>query len=283
MRMTSFSAPQIADIAARALRLELDATPKPGLVDRANSGAHSDMDYAAFCGSIEALRPYFLECANLSRRYTGAPEQLLEAARPLGIAAERDMLRATGGVNTHRGAIFSLGIACLALGRAETERELFTECAAIAAPALDDFSALEKRAAHSHGERQYLKYRARGIRGEAAAGFPSVEKLALPRLRGYLAQGASENDAGVCTLLYLIAEAEDTNMLKRAGREWTQRTQADLRAFLRTSPSIGQMLDKAAELDRAFIQANASPGGCADLLALAWFVQLIYSKRPLCA
>ncbi len=273
--MAELSASLIADCAARALRLELDATPKPGLVDRANNGAHKDMEHSTFCKSIEALRPYFLECVQFARRYEGAPERLLEAARPLGLEAEREMLRATGGVNTHRGAIFSLGIACLSMGRSDMNaRRLFSACAAIAAPVLSDFTKLPRSGAHSHGEAQYLKYRAKGIRGEAAAGFPAVEKLALPLLSAFLKQGIDENDASVGVLLHLIANVEDTNMLKRAGQDWTKRTQSDLRGFLQTNPSIGRLLAKAAELDRTFIQAGASPGGCADLLALTWFVYL---------
>lgn len=271
------SAETIADYAAQALLLELDATPKPGLVDRRNSGAHRDMDYAMFRASIEAVRPCFAAFFQLAWNFAGPPEALLEAARPIGIEAERDMLRATGGVNTHKGAIFSLGILCLGIARGAPDAEaLLSRCAKIAAPALADFALVTDQTARSHGERQYLRYRAAGARGEAAAGFPSVRKFGLPALRGYLRGGASRNDAGVAALLHLMAGVEDTNILKRGGLDALQRTQADLSTFLRQEPTLEAILERAAALDEAFIAAHISPGGCADLLSAAWFLYLVY-------
>ena len=92
----------LADLAERALRMELDTPMKPGLVGPDSVGAHKDMDYDVMRKGIAAIRPFFPRMA-----MAGTPEEL----RQLGIDAEAAMLAATGGVNTHRGAIFALGLA----------------------------------------------------------------------------------------------------------------------------------------------------------------------------
>lgn len=105
------NAVEIGDLAYEALLAEVNATPKPGLVDRANAGAHTDMDHGTFLLSAEALRPWFREFARLGEASAPkAPEAVLPSLRPAGIAAEEAMFAATGGVNTHKGAIFSLGL-----------------------------------------------------------------------------------------------------------------------------------------------------------------------------
>ena len=109
---------QVAELAARAAILEAAVSPKPGLVCLGSNGAHSDMDYPLFVRSAKALRPYFAQAHALGQStHCLAPDQVVARLRPLGQRAEQDMLRATAGVNTHKGLIFSMGLFCAALGR----------------------------------------------------------------------------------------------------------------------------------------------------------------------
>ena len=101
----------IAHLATQALQAELDTTPKPGLVDKDNNGAHRDMDYALMQLSINTLHPYFVRLALLGFADT-LPSHT--SIRDAGIEAEKAMLEATNGVNTHKGALFSMGLAVVA-------------------------------------------------------------------------------------------------------------------------------------------------------------------------
>ena len=110
----------LAALAERALRMELDTPLKPGLVCPESNGAHKDMDYGTMLKGIAAIRPFFPRMA-----MAGTPEEL----KQLGIDAENAMMAATGGVNTHRGAIFALGLAlnaafaCLGKSAVPVERD----------------------------------------------------------------------------------------------------------------------------------------------------------------
>lgn len=275
-------AKHIATLGVQALLYEVAVTPKPGLVDLVNNGAHRDMDVFLFQNSAACLWPYFYEVTRFSMCHRGAPSALLEELRGLGIRAEEEMLLVTGGVNTHRGAIFSLGICCAAAGwlggrGAPPEAEKLLEISGeIAGGAAQEFAGLGTGAL-SHGARQYFKVGARGARGEAAAGFPSVGGV-LPIYKELLGGGASGNEAGVAVLLHLLAQVEDTNMLHRGGREALGKLQGELAAFLAAKPSPRDMVRHAKELDEVLIRQNLSPGGCADLLALTWLVHRICDR-----
>ena len=101
----------IAHLATQALQAELDTTPKPGLVDKDNNGAHRDMDHALMQLSINTLHPYFVRLALLGFADT-LPSHT--SIRDAGIEAEKAMLAATNSVNTHKGALFSMGLAVVA-------------------------------------------------------------------------------------------------------------------------------------------------------------------------
>ena len=284
---------QISALATRALLEEVAVTPKPGLVDRANNGAHRDMDFSGFQASAAALSGYWGKCFFEAawRNSTGrncpqaasdielqTPAETFAALRSLGKQAERDMLSATGGVNTHKGAIFTLGVLCGAIGRLWAAENGFPEPEAI----LDEAAAmtretLEQELPGAHwntaGEGLYRKYGVRGIRGEVADGLPSVREVGLPTFRGLLAEGLDRNHAAAVTLLHLIARVEDTNLLHRggpAGAAWARQAAADLVAREPIPP-----LEAIAALDAAFIRRNLSPGGCADLLAVTLFLDSI--------
>lgn len=261
---------RIGSLALRALLYEVSISPKPGLVDRFDRGAHSDMDFYTFLDSAAALQGCFFDCARLGAESEAPEGSLLEALRPLGIAAEERMMKATGGVNTHRGLIFSLGILCAAAGRlggAGKACEVCALAARIAAPALDDGPG-EKP---SHGELVRRRHGDLGVRGEAAAGFPAALHVALPALRAGAARGLDRDQAGLRALLHLMAQVRDTNVLHRGG-------EAGLR-FMREGAAalLAQDAPRQALLDfgRQMTSRGLSPGGCADLLCVALFLQAL--------
>lgn len=271
---------QAAALVTRALLDEVCVTPKPGLVDRSNSGSHRDMDIFTFTASAAALTPYWERCVEIGQRTARqSPGETFRALRQAGQTAERTMFAATGGVNTHKGAIFTLGLLCGAIGRlwrpespCREPEVILAECAALAREALQaDFAGLRAGSGpHTAGERLYLSRGLTGIRGEAARGLPGVKEAALPALRRALTAGRSRNDAGAIALLHLIARVEDTNLAARGGMEAAREAREACAALLDKDPLPD--MAAVAELDREFIRQNLSPGGCADLLAAAFFL-----------
>lgn len=268
----------IARNAVRALLYEISATPKPGLVDRWDNGAHTDMDFFTFIDSTAALADYFYDMAATGAANRGIPpEKLLERLRGRGIAAEEEMLSVTGGVNTHKGLIFSLGIICAALGYHGSPfpcpDTILQTAAQVAAPAFhSDLKGITPQNAVTHGEAIYAKHGISGIRGEAAAAFPSVRLWGLPVLQKAVESGKSYNDAGIEALLYLIAHTTDTNIINRSSPEALKTLQASLQSFLATQPDNAGLIQYAERLNTQFINENISPGGCADLLAITYML-----------
>lgn len=268
-----------ARLTTQALLYEVAVTPKPGLVDRRNSGSHRDMDIFTFQASAAALWPYFARCAAIGMDTRALPPgETLQRLRLAGRQAEGAMHRATGGVNTHKGAIFSLGLLCGAAGRLEPSdrrqpRRMLAECAAMAQGLVSrSYGALTEETARTAGERSYLRYGITGVRGQAEAGFPAVLEVGLPKLEEALERGLSVNDAGCAALLAMLAAADDTNMLHRGGYEVQQRVRRELAALLRREPFPSRETLEA--LDDAFIREDLSPGGAADLLAMAYLLHL---------
>ena len=259
--------------AQKSLLQEAITTPKPGLVDANNSGAHQDMDLTHFVQSACALRPFFEECVRIGARQAEfEPVDTMASLRLAGLWAEQAMLRSTGGINTHKGALYGMGILCGAAGRlfakdstrrAET---LFETGGQIAGRETEPLKALAAQPL-TNGLKQYALHGALGARGEAAAGFPSAAKVGLPTLKRCLSEGRSLNEACVRTLLHLMACVEDTNVLKRAGLERARRLMDEIGQLVNTNPS----LEAVYHLDETLIAENISPGGCADLLSFTLF------------
>ena len=268
-------ADEIAGFAQQALLTEAAVSPKPGLVDRFSPGAHQDMDFYTFLESASALRPWFQMFALAGLEAPDMPpEQIFPRLRTIGLQAEGAMLQATGGINTHKGCIFSLGVLCAAMGQIPksqwTVSVLTANAGKMAANALSDFSDLSL--SHSHGVRMHSLHGADGIRGEAARGFPSVQNIGLPTLKSALRLGFSLNDAAAWTLLHLLAQVEDTNILFRGGSSAASRVH-DMAAASIDHIQRGLPLHQVLQdLDRSFTAQNLSPGGCADLLALTLFL-----------
>ena len=271
-------AAHVARLAVRSLHSELALYPKPGLVSLVDSGSHRDMDAATFMRSLFALRHYF-------RAITAAGGDDLGFAglRTLGQGAEQRMLAATGGVNTHRGAIFSLGLLCAALGWMQARRMPMS--------ATNLRQCLRQRWGHdlakyeresdlqdelhgdSHGKQVWRRYGHGGARQQAALAWPLVFELALPHLRQRLQQGLSWQCASVETLFALMANIHDSNVLYRAGKPGMQLVQQQAHAFLQqgggSDPAWGE---RALACHQLFVQQQISPGGAADLFAATCFV-----------
>lgn len=269
-----------ARLAARALLYEACVTPKPGLVDRLNNGSHRDMDIYTFMSSAAALGPYFEGCVKIGRETACQPApDTLSALRWHGIQAECDMRRATGGVNTHRGAIYSMGLLCGALGRLERKQwadpeAILSEIAAMAHGSVEkELGGVTAETARTAGQKFYALYGITGVRGEAEKGFPSVLDYGLPVLEAGLNQGKSPDEAGAATLLALLANTVDTNMIARGGMERQEEIRVKIKAMLRETPYPSK--ETIQELDESFIQDNLSPGGSADLLSLCWMLHFL--------
>ncbi len=277
----------IGQYAVTSLLYEVAATPKPGLVDRFNQGAHADMDFFSFMASSAALSTYFIKCALRGAEFQGySQRELFESLRPVGLEAEKAMFRATGGVNTHKGLIFSLGIisAASAYSLKEKERqspdvEEICEMVSCMTQGLcsRELAAMDKTDGLTHGETLYKKYGFNGIRGEVESGFPTVRNCSLPMLVRLKSLKTSHiNDVLVQTLLHLMAVNEDTNIAARHDKDtlgYVKKYASEVLAAggMYTASGI-QMLQ---EMDREFINKNISPGGSADLLAVTIMFDLV--------
>lgn len=271
----------IAVRAYLALIQEVKTTPKPGLVDQRNQGAHKDMDLRHFFASANSLRPYFCRFAEqgyLTRDL--APGEAFDKLRSIGIEAEKAMLAATRGANTHKGAIFTMGLLCAAAGRLSPDNwqaeKLLAEAGAIAAGVVEkDFAGITAENAKTAGEKLYVTQGITGIRGQAEKGFPAVRNVGLPILKKGLKQGLSLNDAGAAALLHLLTVAEDTNIINRSNLATLQAVQQQVKDLLQKDPFPDTK--KIEALDEDFIRRNLSPGGTADLLAASYFLFFLQS------
>lgn len=263
---------RIGRLAIRSLYREAALAAKPGLVCPDSRGSHEDMDFATFVRSLQALRSYFPAIAAC-----GWQAPALAPLQTLGIAAERGMLAATGGVNTHRGAIFNLGLLCAASGLLLAEGEILdarTLCRTVAERwGRQILDGLTEAPAISHGLVVAHRYGCGGARQEAAAGFPAALELGLPAYCQALAATGDAGLAAVQALFSLIAGLEDSNLLWRGGREglaFGRRLAAD---FLAAGGVLADdWRQRAAAVDRAFVAERLSPGGSADLLGVTLFL-----------
>ena len=269
----------LAGYALRSLLYEVCVTPKPGLVDRISNGAHADMDIFTFMDSSSVLFPYFRHCALLGLQEHGlAPDVLFAKLRYPGMDAEDAMYRATGDINTHKGGIFSLGIVCAAAGRLLGRQEeltpvaISTTSAAMTAGVLAECRHIPPKMPLTNGLRLYGKG-IHGARGEAASGFPSVLRYGLPSLERELAAGASIDRAGAVTLIRLMANVFDTNIISRSSLQNQYVIQDMLQGILATGTAPSE--SRLRELDAWFVASNISPGGCADLLGLSWMLYFL--------
>ena len=276
----TYRSQKVAAQAARALLYEVCTTPKPGLVDRRNSGSHADMDIFTFMDSVPVLQPYFARCARIGMEAASlSPEETFDKLRYPGRMAEGDMRRATGGVNTHKGAIFCLGILCAALGRLEPDlwkvpERVAEECAAMTKGLTErELAGVTAESARTAGERIYAAHGVTGIRGQVEAGFPAVLNTGLPVLEQGVSRKRSLERAGSAVLLALMTAAVDTNMVARSDYETARRMSREMALLLARDMYPDE--EKLLILDELFRENNLSPGGSADLLAVTYFLYFL--------
>lgn len=255
-------------LAARALREEAILTPKPGLVDLRGGNAHHDMDVETLVASADALADPITRCAEAALSAPLGP-RLRARIGAIGRAGERRMLDATGGVNTHRGALWTLGL--LAAGLAVHPHPASAAAFAARLASIPD-PALPVRQL-SHGAVARRRYGAAGAVGEACAGFPHTMQVALPALRAARAAGCDEDTARLAALLSCMARLEDTCTLHRAGREGLAIVRDGAEAILRAGGwATARGRELLGELDLVTRRLRLSTGGSGDVLAAALFV-----------
>lgn len=266
-------------LATLSLLRELYLTPKPGLVDRANSGAHRDMDFGSFRASIAAIAPWFPVFFQRGLDASAAAAaDVLPRIRGDGLACERAMFAATDGVNTHKGSVFSFGLLCAAAGRLHgrgdaLEREALCAEVARIASGLVERELAAPRAARTAGERLFAQHGLAGARGEAQSGFATARAHGVATYARARTQGTTDEQAMHEALLHLMAHNMDTNLVSRGGIDGLRFVQAESRRLLEP-PNTPAPLRTAqlAAFDQALIARNLSPGGSADLLAVSWFL-----------
>lgn len=248
----------IAHLATQALQAELDTTPKPGLVDKDNNGAHRDMDHTLMQRSIDTLHPYFVKLALL-----GCADALPThtSIRDIGIEAEKAMLSATNGVNTHKGALFSMGLAVVAAAHEKNTDSLQTTIKALAASFPDTNG--------THGSKaKLLSKGTTAIKGALDNAREGYEMLFAEWLPFYI-ERRKEHDAYTLhkTLLRIMCDLDDTNVIYRTDLATAEEVKQEARALL-------DSFSKAAlkDMDRHYTTRNISPGGAADMLSLTIFI-----------
>jgi triphosphoribosyl-dephospho-CoA synthase len=259
-------------LAVRSLYTELALYPKPGLVSMMDSGSHDDMDAHTFMRSLFALRHYFVRIA-----LAGFHDAPFAKLKRLGIEAEARMMRATGGINTHRGAIFCLGMLCAALGRCRAQRTPSSPQAIRAILLTQWGEALDEHTRggppRTHGQCVAATHAVSGAREEVAQGLPSVFDIALPALQQALAEGRGVRAARVDAIFSLMAHINDTNVYHRGGAAGADTVKTCARTFLDQGGSAHPEWEGAAQAcHRLFVEKRLSPGGAADLLAATVFV-----------
>lgn len=271
---------QIGHLATKALLEELFTTPKPGLVDRLGSGGHTDMDCHTFEKSAYALQPYFGKMAELGANWKSSLPELFAEVRKIGLDAEEAMFSATGGVNTHKGMLFSVGILSSIAGYTRTMYS-FSDPGLLCSLAIemtkktleDEFVQILEKPHKTHGEELYAKQGIRGIRGEVMTGFASVRTLSLPWYSEYLRQGYDPNLARLQVLLTLMANVTDTNVLYRHDAKTQGQVHLSAHHILQKGGAFTEDgMKLVEELDRNFTERRISCGGCADLLGVTIFL-----------
>lgn len=267
----------IAHLATQALQAELDTTPKPGLVDKDNNGAHRDMDYVLMQRSINTLHPYFVKLALL-----GCADALPThtSIRDIGIEAERAMLSATNGVNTHKGALFSMGLAVVAAAHEErkiaaNEEQILKERNGGEDVLVSLQTTIKALAASfpdtngTHGSKaKLLSKGATAIKGALDNAREGYEMLFAEWLPFYI-ERRKEHDAHTLhkTLLRIMCDLDDTNVIYRTDLATAEEVKQEARALL-------DNFSEAAlkDMDRHYTTRNISPGGAADMLSLTIFI-----------
>ena len=266
----------VVNNALKGLLYEVSLNPKPGLVDPVSMGSHTDMNMFMFIDSSLSLKSYLDKAFKLGRNFEGSDLKLLfNALRAEGVLAEQTMFNATNNVNTHKGAIFSLGIWVTAIAYATKDgTATMTEVRRVIqrmVEGLIEKDLASNRVATTAGEQQFQTYQLTGIRGEAVNGFPGVAEIAVPFLQ---ATFGTMTQRLLDTLMKIAATLEDSTLIKRAK---TPDVLAEIKEWTSIYFKLGgshteEGMKYLYDLDRVFIERNLSIGGSADTLILTIFI-----------
>lgn len=254
----------IAHLATRALQAELDTTPKPGLVDKRDNGAHRDMDHALMLRSIRAIHPYFIRLAQLG---CSSPQPPHDDIVRIGIEAERAMFEATGGVNTYKGALFSMGLAVVAAGGAALCHNTNAMSSSIAA--LASRFPITKG---THGSEAKTKACLKGALDNARDGYRMLFEAWLPFYETCVE--SADPYALHKTLLRIMCDLDDTNIVYRTSLATMLQVKEESKQLLQSFSIMG-----LETMNSKFIRCNISPGGSADMLSLVVFLYSVMRKQ----
>jgi triphosphoribosyl-dephospho-CoA synthase len=269
---------RLARLARQALIAEAELTPKPGLVDRRGNGAHTDLSLDLMRRSSLAIEPYFFQMAAVASGIEPS-SALREMLALIGRRAERAMFAATRGSNSHKGAIWSLGLLAAA-SAIHAERRVPATTLAHTAKAIATFDDKAAPRLVSHGDVMARRYGVSGARGEALGGFPHVVHVALPVLLRRRQEGAMEEVARLDALLSIMSSLEDTCLLYRGGKAALSAAKEGARAVEAAGGSATALgRERLRQLDDRLLALNASPGGSADLLAATLFLDAVEHGR----
>ncbi|XKM14366.1 triphosphoribosyl-dephospho-CoA synthase CitG [Orbaceae bacterium ac157xtp] len=268
-----------SQLAQQALLKEVCLSPKPGLVDMLNNGAHKDMNFDTFIASIKAISPWFDLFYDYGKNFNLSQNgEFLQGLRVIGLKCEQAMFDATKRVNTHKGGIFAFGLLLGALGKLTQKNaslnylaicdEISNQCQGLVVNEL-----VSKNSANTVGEKLFKQYQLTGARGEAESGYKTVRDISLPIFNEMLSKGFDEETSLLQAMLYLLAYNKDTNIVSRGGISGLEFVQESAKTLIKK----GGILDKNGrddlqKLDLELIRRNISPGGSADLIAITWFL-----------
>ena len=254
----------IAHLATRALQAELDTKPKPGLVDKRDNGAHRDMDHALMLRSIRALHPYFIRLAQLG---CSSPQPPHDDIVRIGIEAERAMFEATGGVNTYKGALFSMGLAVIAAGGAALCHNTNAMSSSIAA--LASRFPITKG---THGSEAKTRACLKGALDNARDGYRMLFEAWLPFYETCVE--SADPYALHKTLLRIMCDLDDTKIVYRTSLATMLQVKEESKQLLQSFSIMG-----LETMNSKFMRCNISPGGSADMLSLVVFLYSVLRKQ----
>lgn len=271
--------------AFKALIKEVNLTPKPGLVDRNNTGSHTDMDLETFYDSAKAISHYFKNYFLLGYHHLGSEQELFEKVREEGKKAEAKMLKATKGVNTHKGANFSFALLLSSLGKFEknhlkkklTKDEIENVLSDVKMMCENlsnkDLVNLQTKKKLTNGEKLFLKKGIKGVRGEAESGYLSLSQVLLPSFEKN--KKLSEEERYLRGLVELMSEVEDSNVYHRGNENGIFLVKNEANRIRKNNYQKEEFLKQLVFFDKKLIKKNLSPGGSADLLALGIFLDSV--------
>ncbi|MDQ0148620.1 triphosphoribosyl-dephospho-CoA synthase CitG [Eubacterium multiforme] len=268
----------IGALAVQAMLYEVSCFPSPGLVSPVSNGAHKDMNFYTFIDSTSAILKYLVLFTQKGYQDKSSKE-IFKDIRKVGIEAEKAMFLKTNGVNTHKGMIFLIGICCGAVGKAIYDNRSSSSIQSIIKEMCEgltknDFINLKDKEKLSNGEKLYLKYKVKGVRGEAESGIPLVFNYALDLYEN--TSSLKENDKLIHTLIGIMQFCEDSTIINRHSLEvlnYVKEVSKDIMELGGMETEVGK--NKIKDLCNIFIEKNISPGGSADLLGVTVFISLV--------